>query len=64
MFIVNLAASDFCMMFCMGIPACTNAWTANHWIFGELACRIYGCLGAIFGKTFCIKCVSKTYDMT
>lgn len=50
MFVVNLAFSDLCMMTSMGLPVTINSFLADHWIWGSFLCKIYGCLGALFGK--------------
>ena len=50
MFIVNLAISDICMITTQGLPCTINAFASDHWMFGPVLCRVYGCLGGIFGK--------------
>ena len=32
------------------LPVSINAFTSNHWMWGAQICRIYACVGAIFGK--------------
>lgn len=46
--VVNLAFSDFLMMFTMGPPMVINCWHET-WVFGPFACEIYACLGSLFG---------------
>ncbi|XP_055550636.1 rhodopsin-like [Wyeomyia smithii] len=48
LFVVNLAFSDFFMMFCMAPPLIINCYNET-WVFGPLACQIYGFLGSLFG---------------
>ena len=49
-FIVNLAFSDLCMITTQGLPCSINIFFSDYWMFGALFCRIYACLGGIFGK--------------
>jgi len=49
MFIVNLAFSDFMMMFTQGFPVGIGMFMSPIWPFGALACKVYACLGSIFG---------------
>uniref|UniRef100_A0A182QYM4 G-protein coupled receptors family 1 profile domain-containing protein n=1 Tax=Anopheles farauti TaxID=69004 RepID=A0A182QYM4_9DIPT len=46
--VVNLAFSDFFMMFTMGPPMVINCWHET-WVFGPFACEVYACLGSLFG---------------
>jgi r-opsin len=46
--VVNLAISDFLMMFCMGPPMVMNCYHET-WIYGPLACEIYAGLGSLYG---------------
>ena len=46
--IVNLAFSDFFMMFTMGPPMIVNSWNET-WMFGPLGCQIYGMFGSMWG---------------
>ncbi|XP_019559207.3 opsin-1-like [Aedes albopictus] len=46
--VVNLAFSDFLMMFTMGPPMVINCYYET-WVFGPLACEIYGMFGSLFG---------------
>ncbi|KAG5668274.1 hypothetical protein PVAND_016221 [Polypedilum vanderplanki] len=46
--VVNLAVSDFMIMFTMGLPMIINCFYET-WIFGPLACQIYGMCGSLFG---------------
>jgi r-opsin len=46
--VVNLAFSDFLMMFCMAPPMVVNCYNET-WVFGPLMCEVYGMLGSLFG---------------
>ncbi|ETN59673.1 rhodopsin [Anopheles darlingi] len=46
--VVNLAFSDFLMMFTMAPPMVINCWHET-WSFGPFACELYGMLGSLFG---------------
>lgn len=46
--VVNLAFSDFLMMFMMAPPMAVNCWNET-WIFGPLACNLYAAAGSLFG---------------
>lgn len=46
--VVNLAFSDFLMMFTMGPPMVINCYNET-WVFGPLACEVYGMFGSLFG---------------
>jgi r-opsin len=46
--VVNLALSDFCMMFFMGPPMIINCYNET-WIFGPFMCELYGMIGSLFG---------------
>lgn len=48
LFVVNLAFSDFLMMFCMGPPMVINCYHET-WTFGPLACELYAAAGSLFG---------------
>jgi r-opsin len=48
--VVNLAFSDFLMMFCMAPPMIVNCYNET-WVFGPLMCEVYGMLGSLFGCT-------------
>ncbi|XP_058825727.1 rhodopsin-like [Topomyia yanbarensis] len=48
MLIVNLAFSDFLMMFTMAPPMIINCYYET-WVLGPLACTIYGMCGSLFG---------------
>ncbi|XP_055550639.1 rhodopsin-like [Wyeomyia smithii] len=48
MFVVNLAFSDFLMIFTMGPPMVYNCYYET-WVFGPLACELYGMAGSLFG---------------
>lgn len=46
--VINLAFSDFLMMFCMSPPMVINCYYET-WVFGPLMCEIYAMLGSLFG---------------
>ena len=48
LFVINLAISDFLMMFCMSPPMIINCYFET-WVFGPLFCQIYAMLGSLFG---------------
>ncbi|XP_012278726.1 rhodopsin [Orussus abietinus] len=48
--VINLAFSDFLMMFCMSPPMVINCYYET-WVFGPLFCDIYAMLGSLFGCT-------------
>jgi r-opsin len=48
LFVVNLAFSDFLMMFTMG-PAMVISCYHETWTFGPLACQLYAAAGSLFG---------------
>lgn len=48
MFVINLAISDFFMMFCMSPPMVINCYYET-WVLGPLFCQIYAMLGSLFG---------------
>ncbi|XP_070500945.1 rhodopsin-like [Chironomus tepperi] len=48
LFVINLAVSDFMIMFSMGPPMVINCYYET-WVFGPLACQIYGMCGSLFG---------------
>nr|APY20523.1 long wavelength sensitive opsin [Chrysis viridula] len=47
-FVVNLALSDFFMMFCMSPPMVINCYYET-WVLGPMFCQIYALLGSQFG---------------
>uniref|UniRef100_A0A2C9JUU2 G-protein coupled receptors family 1 profile domain-containing protein n=1 Tax=Biomphalaria glabrata TaxID=6526 RepID=A0A2C9JUU2_BIOGL len=49
MFIVNLSMSDFIFSIIMGFPLMTISCFNRRWIFGKVACELYGLVGGIFG---------------
>ncbi len=49
-FIVNLALSDLLMMSTQGLPVAINAFMSQHFMYSSAMCRIYGCIGGIFGN--------------
>ena len=49
MFTVNLAFSDWLMMTTHGPPVVINAFLSDYWVWGPLACRLFGALGGVFG---------------
>jgi r-opsin len=46
--VVNLAVSDFMIMFTMGPPMVINCYYET-WTFGPLMCQLYGMAGSLFG---------------
>ncbi|CRK97768.1 CLUMA_CG011148, isoform A [Clunio marinus] len=48
LFVVNLAVSDFMIMFTMGPPMVVNCYHET-WVFGPLMCQLYGMAGSLFG---------------
>jgi r-opsin len=46
--VVNLAFSDFLMMFTMGPAMCINCYHGT-WTFGPTACQLYAAAGSLFG---------------
>lgn len=48
LFVINLALSDFCMMFCMSPPMVINCYFET-WVFGPLFCDLYAMAGSLFG---------------
>nr|QWV42711.1 long wavelength sensitive opsin [Epuraea ocularis] len=46
--VVNLAFSDFCMMFTMAFPMVVNCYYET-WVWGPLFCGLYGMFGSLFG---------------
>ncbi|KAJ1528761.1 hypothetical protein ONE63_007148 [Megalurothrips usitatus] len=48
--VVNLAVSDFLMMFCMVPPMVFNS-CFETWVFGPAFCEVYGMFGSLFGCT-------------
>nr|AEG80177.1 long wavelength-sensitive visual pigment [Eueides lineata] len=46
--VVNLAFSDFLMMFMMAPPMVINCYNET-WVFGPLACQLYACAGSLYG---------------
>nr|ALB34912.1 LW opsin [Phausis reticulata] len=48
--VVNLAFSDFLMMFCMAPPMVINCYNET-WVWGPFFCQIYGMLGSLYGCT-------------
>ncbi|CAK9794745.1 Rhodopsin, long-wavelength [Anthophora plagiata] len=48
LFVINLAISDFLMMFCMSPPMVISCYYET-WVLGPLFCQIYAMLGSLFG---------------
>nr|QIW86046.1 opsin L13 [Neogonodactylus oerstedii] len=57
--VVNLALSDFTLMFCMCPPLLVNCYNGT-WVWGPTACQIYGTIGSGTGCTsiFLMCCIS------
>ncbi|XP_059167105.1 rhodopsin-like [Physella acuta] len=49
MFVVNLSMSDFIFSVIQGFPLMTISCFSKRWIFGKVACELYGLVGGIFG---------------
>ena len=50
MLMVNLAVSDCGIFITQGPLMFINAFASPFWLYGAFMCRLYGCLGGIFGK--------------
>lgn len=49
MLVINLAVSDFLLMFSL-LPECTyNFFLGGPWQFGDMGCQIHAFLGSVFG---------------
>ncbi|NP_001301099.1 ocellar opsin-like [Limulus polyphemus] len=59
--VVNLAFSDFMMMFTM-MPMMSVCCFSQSWIFGPLACGIYGAFGSGFGSISIISMMAIAID--
>ncbi|XP_042242908.1 rhodopsin-like isoform X2 [Homarus americanus] len=59
--VVNLAISDFLMMFFMCPPMVINCYYQT-WIWGAFACELYGCIGSIVGCCSIFSMVFITLD--
>jgi len=62
MFIVNLAFSDLCMITTQGLPVGIGIFISRYWPYGVFACKLYGCLGAIFGTCALMNMILIGYD--
>lgn len=62
LFIVNLAFSDLCMMTTQALPVSINAFVEDVWMYGPLMCRVYACIGGIFGTSSLLMMVAIGYD--
>ncbi|RUS81779.1 hypothetical protein EGW08_010471, partial [Elysia chlorotica] len=49
MFVVNLSMSDFIFSIIQGFPLMTISCFTRKWIFGKVACELYGLIGGVFG---------------
>jgi len=49
LFIVNLAFSDLLMYTTQAFPVFINTLYSSIWMYGELGCRVYAFVGAMFG---------------
>ncbi|XP_042874960.1 rhodopsin-like [Penaeus japonicus] len=47
-YVVNLALSDFILMFCMCPPLIVNSYHQT-WVFGPMACWLYAAIGSLTG---------------
>lgn len=59
MFIINLAVSDLCMISTQGLPVSLNVVLDDHFMYGALMCKVYACIGGIFGKKNCISFIKR-----
>lgn len=59
--VMNLAVSDFCMLFFM-MPTMSSNCFAETWILGPLMCEIYGMVGSLFGSASIWSLVMITMD--
>lgn len=62
MFIVNLAFSDLCMITTQGLPVAINVFSQDFWMWGAFGCRLYACLGGIFGTVSLLSMVVIGFD--
>merc|ERR1719323_2304976 len=46
----------------MGLPVVINSFTQRYWMWGAFGCKLYGCLGAIFGTCSIMTMVVIGYD--
>ena len=44
------------------MPVVINTFVSDYWIYGPTACRVYGCLGGIFGTVSIVTMVVIGYD--
>jgi len=61
-FIVNLAFSDLMMMTTQALPVGINAFASDSWIWSSFGCKLYACLGGIFGTNSLLSMVVIGYD--
>lgn len=52
MFIVNLAVSDAGIFLTQGPLMFINSFSSRFWMWGAAMCKLYGFLGAVFGKSY------------
>lgn len=62
LFIVNLAFSDLCMYTTQAFPLFINTLYSSTWMYGAMGCRIYGCIGGIFGTVSICSMLVIGYD--
>ncbi|XP_045595320.1 compound eye opsin BCRH2 [Procambarus clarkii] len=62
MFVVNLAFSDFMMMFSQFPMYVLNCFDGGYWTLGALACQLHAFTGSIFGLTSLLTLAAIGYD--
>ena len=62
MLFVNLAFSDLAIITCKGPLMVINAFTSRFWLYGVFMCKLYGCLGGVFGTCSLVTLVFIGYD--
>ena len=62
MLMVNLAISDLGIFTTQGPLMFINAFASPFWMWGSFMCRLYGCLGGIFGVCSLMTLTFIAYD--
>ena len=62
MLMVNLAVSDLAMFTTQGPLMFINAFASPFWMYGSFMCKLYGCLGGIFGVCSLMTLTFIAYD--
>ncbi|ROT67127.1 opsin [Penaeus vannamei] len=60
-YVVNLAFSDFMLMFCMCPPLLVNSYY-NTWVFGPTGCWVYAAIGSLTGCCSIYTMIAITMD--